>query len=68
MTTREQAHKLLDELPDSEIEPIVELIASRKEPKAEPDVVGLPDGWGETLTGEPMPNVVAAIHRSRNEH
>ncbi len=68
MTTREQAHKLLDELPDSEIEPIVELITSRAELKTEPDVVGLPDGWGETLTGEPMPNVVAAIHRSRSEH
>jgi hypothetical protein len=29
MTTREKAHKLLDELPDSEIEPVVEFIASR---------------------------------------
>ncbi len=29
MTTREKAHKLLDELPESEIEPIVEILASR---------------------------------------
>ncbi|HXA53469.1 MAG TPA: hypothetical protein VNV37_01205 [Solirubrobacteraceae bacterium] len=29
MTTREQAHKLLDELPESEIEPVVDCIASR---------------------------------------
>jgi hypothetical protein len=29
VTTREKAHKLLDELPDSEIEPIVEIMASR---------------------------------------
>jgi hypothetical protein len=29
MTTREKAHKLLDELPESEIEPIVEIMASR---------------------------------------
>jgi hypothetical protein len=29
MTTRETAHKLLDELPESEIEPVVEFIASR---------------------------------------
>lgn len=28
----------------------------------------LPDGWGRTLTGEPMPDVAAAIHRSREEH
>jgi hypothetical protein len=34
----------------------------------EPDVVGLPDRWGETLTGEPMPNVVAAVRRVRDEH
>jgi hypothetical protein len=25
----------------------------------------LPEGWGETLTGEPMPNVAAAVRRSR---
>jgi ribosomal protein L12E/L44/L45/RPP1/RPP2 len=31
MTTREKAHKLLDELPDSEIEPVVEFLASRRE-------------------------------------
>jgi hypothetical protein len=31
MTTREKAHKLLDELPESEIEPVVEFIASRGE-------------------------------------
>lgn len=36
--------------------------------ESEPDVVGLPAGWGETLTGEPMPNVVAAVRRVRNEH
>lgn len=29
MTIREKAHKLLDELPESEIEPVVEFIASR---------------------------------------
>jgi predicted transcriptional regulator len=29
MTTREKAHKLLDELPESEIEPVVEFIVSR---------------------------------------
>jgi hypothetical protein len=31
MTTREKAHKLLDELPDSEIEPVVVFLASRRE-------------------------------------
>ncbi len=31
MTTRERAHKLLDDLPESEIEPVLEFIASRGE-------------------------------------
>ena len=32
------------------------------------EMAPLPDGWGQTLTGEPMPNVVAAVRRSRAEH
>lgn len=28
----------------------------------------LPAGWDETLTGEPMPNVAAAVRRSRESH
>jgi hypothetical protein len=48
MTTREKAQKLLDELPESELEPVVEFIASRgtgdSDRKAEPsDVL---DDWG----------------------
>jgi hypothetical protein len=31
MTTREKAHRLLDELPDSEVEPVLEFIVSRRE-------------------------------------
>lgn len=31
----------------------------------EPEMAPLPAGWGETLTGEPMPNVAAAMRRSR---
>ncbi len=31
----------------------------------ETDMAPLPAGWGETLTGEPMPNVAAALRRSR---
>jgi excisionase family DNA binding protein len=30
--------------------------------------LGLPPEWGRTITGEPMPNVVAAIRRSRAGH
>ena len=38
------------------------------EPIEEPEMAPLPAGWGETLTGEPMPNVAAAVRRSRESH
>ncbi len=34
----------------------------------ETEMAPLPAGWGETLTGEPMPNVAAAVRRSRDSH
>jgi hypothetical protein len=44
VTTREKAHKLLDELPESEIEPVLEFIASRREHEDKPgDII---DDWG----------------------
>jgi len=43
MTTREKAHKLLDELPESEIDPVVEFIVSRGANGADDTV----DGWGD---------------------
>jgi hypothetical protein len=49
VTTREKAHKLLDELPDSEIEPVVEFIASRGENGTDPEAAkpgDIIDGWG----------------------
>ena len=30
--------------------------------------LALPPDWGRTITGEPMPNVVAAIRQSRAGH
>jgi len=49
--------------------------SDRTEPSsADPDASGddemapLPESWGETATGEPMPNVVAAVRRSREGH
>jgi hypothetical protein len=40
VSTREIAKRLLDELPDSEIEPVVEFIVSRREG-------GNVDAWGD---------------------
>ncbi len=38
------------------------------EPDEKRQTVPLPEGWGETLTGEPMPDVAAAVRRSRESH
>jgi len=32
------------------------------------DVLPLPARWGRTITGEPMPNAVALVRRSRAGH
>ena len=46
--------------------PRLPCVPSSRKPSEEPEMASLPDGWGQTLTGEPMPNVVAAVHRSRD--
>lgn len=38
------------------------------EPTDEPQMTSLPEGWGETLTGERMPDVAAAVRCSRESH
>jgi predicted Zn-ribbon and HTH transcriptional regulator len=44
MTTREKVHKLLDELPESQLEPVAEILASRRENEDKPgDII---DDWG----------------------
>ena len=34
----------------------------------EPEMLPLPDRWKRTWSGRPMPNIVAAMHRSRHSH
>jgi hypothetical protein len=36
--------------------------------EAESDMVPLPEGWGHMANGEPMPDVAAAVRRSREDH
>ena len=66
MTTREKLERLLDRLSEAELEAKYERLLAVVE--GEPEMAPLPRGWGETLTGEPMPNVVAAVRRSRASH
>jgi hypothetical protein len=39
-----------------------------EEPELESDMVPLPEGWGRMANGEPMPDVAAAVRRSREGH
>jgi hypothetical protein len=50
MTTREFAKRLLDELPDSEMEPVVEFIVSRRE--GDGDLDALLDTEADALLDE----------------
>jgi excisionase family DNA binding protein len=36
--------------------------------KVPDEALELPPGWGRSTTGEPMPNVVSAVRRSRAGH
>jgi hypothetical protein len=65
VTTREKVEKLLDRPFEGALQAEYERLVAAIE---EPEVAALPDGWGMTLTGEPMPNIVAALHRSRATH
>lgn len=60
-----KVEKLLDRLSEEELQAEYEHLVAAAE---EPEVAALPDSSGTTLTGQPMPNVVAALHRSRPTH
>lgn len=66
MNARKNLERLLDQLSEEQLE--AEYARLRQALGREAEMAPLPAGWGETLTGEPMPNVVAAIHRSRSSH
>lgn len=62
VTTREKIEKLLDQLSEPALEAEYERLLAAVEERG---MMPLPDGWGQTRTGEPMPDVAAALHRSR---
>ena len=63
MTTREKVEQLLNRLSEAQLEAEYERL--RETVDGQPEMAPLPTGWGETMTGEPMPNVAAAVRRSR---
>lgn len=66
MTAKE---KLLREILDlDEADAARAHIVISDESVEETEMASLPAGWGETLTSEPMPNVAAAVRRSRESH
>ncbi len=72
MTTKERLHRLVDTLTDQEAEDALRLLGAEfgmpSDAEAQAAIAALPEGWGRTLTGEPMPDVVAAVRRSRETH
>jgi hypothetical protein len=72
MTIKERLHRLVDELSDREAENTLRLLDARRQEEqagaGAEEMAVLPHGWGQTLTGEPMPNVAAAVRRSRETH
>jgi len=73
MTTKERLHRLVDRLSDQEAEESLRLLgaelrAPETDADGEAEIASLPDGWGMTLTGEPMPDTAAAVRRSRAMH
>lgn len=73
MTAKELLRQRIDELSEAEAESALRLIDARRKGEntsetGGPEMAPLPQGWGETLTGEPMPNVTAAVSRSRETH
>jgi hypothetical protein len=38
------------------------------EPELDSEMVPLPEGWGRMANGDPMPDVAAAVRRSREGH
>lgn len=38
------------------------------EPELDSEMVPLPEGWGRMANGDPMPDIAAAVRRSREGH
>jgi hypothetical protein len=80
MTTKERLHRLVDTLTDRQAEHALRLLGAEFGARSgaqtrvevgeegEAEIAVLPGGWGTTLTGEPMPDVAAAVRRSRATH
>lgn len=69
MTTREKAHKLLDELPESELEPMVEFIVSRGENDSDTQTTepgDIIDDWGN-LSAMTRTSTARAMRRMAEE-
>jgi hypothetical protein len=74
MTAKELLQKRVPALTEEQAERA--LLALDAEPASSVDegneendeMAPLPDGWGRMANGQPMPNVVAAVRRSREGH
>ena len=63
MTAKQRLRRAIDEL--TEREASVARIIVEREADDGTDMVELPEGWNRTVSGRPMPDIVAALNRSR---
>jgi hypothetical protein len=71
MTTKEQLHKLVDELSEAEVDAALEFVAShgrRSELEGEPEMLPLPPAWQLLPSGRQAPNWVAGLDDVRRRH
>ena len=62
MATRDQLHREVDALSESQVSRARIVLVD--EPEGEADIVGLPDVWKTFEDGTPQPNWVALLHEA----
>jgi hypothetical protein len=65
MTAKERLRRAVDELTEQEASSARIVVEAGGEDEAGSNMAELPDGWNRTVSGRPMPDIVAALDRSR---
>ena len=64
VTAKERLRRAVDELTEREAS-VARIVVERDDHETTGNMVELPEGWNRTVSGRPMPDIVAALDRSR---
>jgi hypothetical protein len=67
MTAKERLLRAVDQLTEQEAASARIVVEFDGNEDAESNMAELPEGWNRTVSGRPMPDIVAALDRSRAE-